>query len=526
MSDGNVERTADIEAPPVAQTALGQIRGYRDNGISVFKGVPYGAPTGGANRWLPPRVATPWNGIRETIELGDMCPQIFGAPMPEETAVLQRGPMSEDCLSLNVWTAEVGIRSGSRPVMVWFHGGAFSIGSGGTATNDGVNLASKNDVVVVTVNHRLNLFGFLDLADFAGPDYATSGNVGMLDCVAALRWVRENIANFGGDPGNVTIFGQSGGGMKVTTLMGMPVARGLFHRVIAQSGFSLAASPPEQATRLAGKALEALGVEPGRMEQLQAIPAERFVSVLESDPGMIFALGPVADGQTIPDDAASDGQNLSADIPMMIGTTETEIVFLPFAPTGPIDDAELFVSLKQYTTLEDDDLHRLIGAYRTEYPDHDNTYLYQVLASDWLLGADCVVTAERKANLRSAPAYVYYFTKHTPARGGVLRAPHTLDIPYVFDTLEQGLPIVGVATIDDQSLADRLSRTWATFAKTGDPNNSGMPDWRPYDVSTRSVMVLDDECSVVDDPHPRTRVLMAELKAKSSRSLVTLATGG
>jgi para-nitrobenzyl esterase len=379
---------------------------------------------------------------------------------------------------------------------------------------------------LVTVNHRLNLFGFLHLGEVAGPTYDVSGNVGMLDCVAALEWVRDNIVGFGGDPGKVTIFGHSGGGMKVMNLMAMPTAHGLFHRVIVQSGFAVNSNSPQQATHIARDVLETLGLKAEQMAELQALPAERFVALLEARPDLIFALGPVIDGHTLPGPALSPSAlALSADIPMMLGTTETEIVFLPFAPLDPIDDTALHASLKQYTTLDDSDLDRLIAAYRSEYPEHDNTYIYQVLASDWLLGADAVTVAQRKAALGRAEAYLYYFTKHTAVRDGKLRSPHTIEIPYVFNTLERGAPIIGPATAKDQALADRLSRTWAAFARTGNPNNSSMPQWAPYNAQTRTVMVINDKSATVADPHPQTRILMARFKAKISQSLTNLATG-
>ncbi len=525
MEDGRGTVAAD-DAAPIATTAAGQVRGYTDEGVFVFKGIPYGAATGGANRWLPPRKPPAWHDARAATEFGPMCPQVFGAPLAEETAVLQRGPMSEDCLNLNVWTPAIGAGAGKRPVMVWFHGGGFAVGSGGSRTNDGTNLAGRNDVVVVTINHRLNLFGFLNLADIAGPAYAASGNAGMLDCIAALEWVRDNIAAFGGDPGNVTIFGQSGGGMKVMTLMAMPAAAGLFHRVIAQSGFALSANPAAQAAGIARLVLDTLGLGTDPLAALQALPAEKLVAILEARPELTFALGPIVDGDSLPEGPfAPSAPALSATVPMLLGTTETEIVFLPFAPLDPIDDAGLYASLKGYTALDDADLDELIAAYRREYPEHDNTYLYQVLASDWLLGADGVTAAERKAAQGAAPVFVYYFTKHTSAREGKLRSPHTLEIPYVFDTLDCDAPILGPVTPADRALAHRLSRTWATFARTGDPNNADMPEWAPYDVDTRKVMIIDDETASAADPNGSTRIVMARLKAKASQSLTSLATG-
>ena len=524
MSGGIQEAAVTDEVGPLVMTTAGEVRGYYENEVSVFKGVPYGASTGGANRWLVPKKPEAWSGVRDATAFGPMCPQIFGAPLAEETSVLQRGPMSENCLNLNIWTPVARADGNKRPVMVWFHGGAFSLGSGASATSDGVNLVRKNDVVLVTLNHRLNLFGYLHLGT-AGPDYRVSGNAGMLDCVAALEWVHDNITNFGGDPANVTIFGQSGGGLKVMTLMAMPAAQGLFHRAIAQSGFAIAAHSPDKAKAIAAEVLDKLGTSADAIGDLQALPAERLVEVLGSSPGLIFGLGPVVDGIVLPAiPFTMDAPTPAADVPMLLGTTETEIVFLPFAPLDPIDDAALHTQLKQYTGLADTDLEHLIKVYREEYPEHDNTYIYQVLASDWLLGADAVTVAERRSALARAPAYFYYFKKHTTAREGKLKSPHTLEIPYVFDTLNRA-PIVGAFTAKEQALADRLSRTWATFARSGDPNNPEMPAWPSYDMKTRVVMEIDDIPVATHDPHPKTRTLMAELKAKSSQSLQELATG-
>jgi para-nitrobenzyl esterase len=501
---------------PVAHTAYGQVRGYAEGRIKVFKGMPYGASTGGANRWLAPKEPAPWVGVREAVAFGPMCPQSFGAPLAEETALLQRGPMSEDCLNLNVWTPAVGPRSGKRPVMVWFHGGAFAAGSGGAATYDGVNLAAKQDVVLVTVSHRVNVFGFLHLGELAGPAYADSGVAGMLDLVAALKWVRDNIAGFGGDPANVTIFGQSGGGAKVSTLMAMPAAKGLFHRAIAQSGFALRGARPAQATGMARQVLGKLGIPGDRIAELQAVPAERLTAALEASPGLAYALAPVVDGRNLPADPFSPTASpLSADVPMMLGSTETEIVFLPGMPLDPIDEATLRATVKGYTGLAEPDADRLIGVYRAEYPGRDDTYLFQLLASDWWLTADAATVAERKAAQGAAPAYLYYFTHHTPVREGRLKAPHTLEIPYVLDTLVPGAPIVGPATPKEQALADRLSRTWASFARTGNPNNPGIPPWPAYDPQARAVMVLDDQPAVMNDPHARTRTAILEMKAKA-----------
>lgn len=497
----------------IAQTRYGRVEGQLENGARAFKGIPYGASTAGAGRWLPPRPPAAWGGVRQAREFGAMCPQLFGAPLAEETAILQRGPMSEDCLNLNVWTP--ALDDAARPVMVWFHGGVFSVGSGASTSNDGANLAARNDVVVVTVNHRLNLFGFLDVSSVAGPDYAASGNVGMLDCVAALEWVRDNIAGFGGDPGNVTIFGHSGGGMKVMHLMAMPAAKGLFHRAIPMSGFTLKANSAEHSAGISQDVIISLDLGDDPLRRLQSLPTERLIDILEQRPDYMFILGPHVDGDILPGDPFDPGAPaLSVHIPMMVGTTETEINFMPFTQLDAIDEATLHASLKEFTGLGDEDLTALIAAYRSEHPDHDNTYLYQVLASDWLLGADGIAVAERKAAQGGAPIWVYYWTRHSNAREGKLRAPHTVEIPYIFDTFHKKPPIVGATGPADQAIADQMSRTWANFARTGNPNNDAVPHWPAYDLETRPVLVIGNSLAVECNPRPRSRAAMSEIRAK------------
>jgi para-nitrobenzyl esterase len=246
---------------PVVETTAGKVSGLANGPLRIFKGIPYGAPTGGANRIMPPQKPQPWGGMREATQIGPRCPQPpTPGLMPEEAVDLDKGPMSEDCLYLNVWTTSLE-PAAKRPVMVWLHGGGYTVGSGGSVRYDGSNLARKRDVVAVTVNHRLNAFGFLDLSSIRGAKFADAGNVEMLDIVAALEWVRDNIANFGGDPGNVTVFGESGGGGKVSTLMAMPAAKGLFHRAIAQSGVALRGITADAAAATARALLGQLQVD-------------------------------------------------------------------------------------------------------------------------------------------------------------------------------------------------------------------------------------------------------------------------
>lgn len=504
----------------IAATSAGQLRGVTEDGVHVFKGVPYGAPAGGPNRFKPPQPREPWAGVRDALAFGDRCPQNdFAGLMEEEAIAVGTEPMSEDCLSLNVWTP--ALDDGRRPVMVWLHGGMYVSGSASGLRYDGSNLARRQDVVVVTVNHRLNVFGFLHLADLLGPEFADSGNVGMLDCVAALQWVRDNIAGFGGDPGNVTIFGESGGAGKVSTLMAMPAAKGLFHRAIAQSGTALRQAEAGAASGLAASLLEKLGLTRDRARALLDLPVERLLEGL-GGLGMagVFGLIPVVDGRALPSHPFDPtGPEISAEVPLIIGTNETEATFFATCPLDPIDEATLKAATAQFTRLGEAEVERLVAAYRAEHPAKDEVYLFQLIASDWWLTSAATLQAERKAGQGAAPVYLYYFTKHSPARSGRLKATHTLEIPFVFDTLHLAEPLTGPITPEIQGLADAMSGAWARFARVGDPNGAGLPVWPAYDPEGgRSVMVLGDRCEAVNDPYPQLRTLVAELRAAAGQA--------
>ncbi len=503
---------------PVAQTRGGKVRGTEREGVKIFLGVPYGADTGGANRWLPPKPPVAWSGTRDALSYGPAPPQTtpLATPMQEETDMVQQSPVGEDCLTLNVYTPAVGKASGKRAVMVWFHGGGYSAGSGNATSYDGVNLARKQDVVLVTVTHRLNHFGFLYLAELFGEAYADSGNVGMLDCVAALAWVRDNIAGFGGDPGRVMIFGQSGGGGKVSTLMGMPPAKGLFHCVSAQSGAAVRSIPKIQAAANAKRLVDALGAK--SISEMQALPWRRIVEVASATRGS-GGNGPVVDGRSLPanvfDPVASP---LSRDIPLISSTVETESASWG-APVDPIDDADLLARTKAVTRLADTDAAALIGIYKASYPGKDNTYVCQLLMSQWTFTDGVTTQTERKAAQAAgggAPDYFFYFAHHTSVRGGKLHAPHTSEIPYCLDSLAHAAPIIGPVTAEKQALADKVSTYWANFAKTGNPNGKGLPQWRPFDLKTRPTLVIttEDKPTMVDDPMGPTRRAVAEYRSK------------
>lgn len=494
--------------PPVAVTAAGRVSGAHAGPVKVFRGVPYGAPTGGAARWLPPRPPEPWPGVRPCTAYGEMCPQVLGAPLAEEAALLQPGPMGEDCLKLNVYTPEVGRRGRRRAVMVWFHGGGMASGSGNALSTDGTSLARKQDVVVVCVTHRLNVHGFLHLGDIYGPAYAQSGNVGMLDCLAALQWVRDNIAAFGGDPRQVMIIGQAGGAAKVSTLMAMPGARGLFQRAAAHSGAALGTGVRENATANARRLIAALDVKD--IAELQAIPSETLVEVMTRTR---LQFGPFVDGTVIAADPYSPaGYALSRDVPLILGSTETEATFFPGTPLDPIGEAAARRVVQQATRLNERDIEAAVAAFQAAYPGRANHEIAQLMLTQFGIGEAVTLQSERRMAAGAGATYLYQFTQATPVREGRLHSPHTLDIPYVFDTLVPAGAITGPYSEVNQALADQVGGYWANFARTGDPNGRSLAQWRPFDLTARPTLVLGPQPRSVDDPLAATRTVVAALR--------------
>ena len=495
-------------ASRAVETTSGRIQGIvLDGNVNAFYGVPYGASTSGANRFMPAKRPAPWTGVRTTTTVGHRSPQDFDGPIPEVYALDRREPMGEDCLDLNVFTPALG--RGDRPVMVWLHGGGYSGGSGNWLLYDGARLARSQDVVVVPVTHRLNVFGYLYLAEIGGEKYAQSSNLGMLDIVAALEWVRDNIANFGGNPGNVTIFGQSGGGGKVGALLGMPSAKGLFHRAVCMSGALVQGTPKERATASAEKFMAALGVK--TVDEMQGLPMERVRDVANETRGL--ALSPVVDGSTLPADPFyPKATDISATVPLMASTVEHEVNFFPTTPLDEIEDADLLTRVKQVTRSDEAAAKEIIDLYRHSRPKVSNVELYQVIASDATFRPGVVTEAERKAEQGKAPTYMYYFRWQSPVHEGKLRAYHTVDIPFAFNNVEIAASMTG-ARQDRYALADKVSAAFAAFARTGDPSHPGLPKWPAFDLKTRATMVLNDECAVENDPFGAERLAIAKLRA-------------
>jgi para-nitrobenzyl esterase len=491
----------DAPVPTVAGTSAGKIRGLIEGGIHAFKGVPYGADTS-QRRFLPPVAPAPWTGVRDAIALGPIAPQ---------TGFRDR-VKSEDCLHLNVWTPAPG-DGHKRPVLVWFHPGAYSSGTSNEPSADGARLSRRGDVVVVTVNHRINAFGYLYLAEFGVPEYADSGNAGMLDLVLALQWVRDNIAGFGGDPNLVTIFGQSGGGAKCATLMAMPAAHGLFHRVWTMSGQQITASRKTTAVTHATELLRALGLTPAEVRKLATLPTEDLIRASRAPK----YLGPVKDGRSLPRDPfAPDAPPLSAGIPMVLGNTHGETRTLIgrgdpalFELTWDSLPARLEASSP---FMGDLDRGTVIAEYRRTYPHYSpaDVFFASTTASRSWRGQ--VIEAERRAVQPKADerTWVYQLDWRSPVDGGRWGAYHGLDVPLVFDNAALAPRMVGDGR-EAQRVADAMSEALLAFARTGNPNTKAIPDWPVYDLQRRATMVFDVDSRVVDDPRGGERRLFEKV---------------
>lgn len=499
-------------ADVIVETSSGKLRGKDLGGIKTFLGVHYGESTAGQRfqRGVKPK---PWTGVRDALDYGPRSPFIHAKSLTTDLIDWNNtpGPESDDCLDLNIWTP--GIKDHKkRPVMFWLHGGGFTTGCGSYASTNGTHLARRGDVVVVAINHRLGFLGFLDLAQIGGDKYAESGNVSMLDAVLALEWVRDNIENFGGDPNRVMIFGESGGGAKVCTLLTMPSAKGLFHRAAIESGAWLRSSTPESATKRAETFLGELGLNKSNLEQIQTMPLERLMAAQVSlaQKRVPTAWEPTVDGKILPQNQfIPKASDVSADVPVLIGNNKTEATFFEIGDLDKIealDDAGLKLRLKRALN---DTADRVVSIYKGYYPQAKPGELYVQIATDAGLWMNDVTIAERRLALGKAPVYAYVFDWRTPVLDGKLRSPHGIEIPFVFDNTDGGAQFIGTGS-DKAPLAAKVSAAWIAFAKTGSPSTKEL-HWEPYTLDSRATMILNTNSRLVKDPWSEARAIYKDL---------------
>jgi para-nitrobenzyl esterase len=518
LAIGSAARAHDIATAvtrPV-KTTNGPVLGLVENGVSGFKGVRYGAPPVGELRWAPPRKPQPWTEPALCARFGSSAIQLSsGGSAVRYPGTIGAGldqlmgsreditRQSEDCLFLNVWTPALDNRA--RPVMVWFHGGGYNYGSGSWATYDGSALARNHDVVVVSVNHRLNAFGFLNLADVGG--HPSSGNAGMLDLIAVLEWVRDNIGAFGGNPGNVTVFGQSGGGGKVSTTLAMPAADRLRHTGILESGPGIRAGAPARASEAAKAVMKAVGAADVRA--LREVPYGAILAAARGleGPGGGLRWGPIQEAGSIPAHPFDPVANpLARDVPVMVGVTADEqtLYNVGFDWWGKASEAETLARLK---TQYGDRAEPLLAAAKARYPKDNPSFLFTDVTSKGPFVTSALL-AERKS-AQPAPVYMYVWEWGAPADGGMMRAPHTMEIPFVFDNVERGPLLLGTAPTT-KALARQASSAWVAFARSGDPNTagSGLPAWPRYEPAKRATMIFNTKSRIENDPFAEFRKLM------------------
>ncbi|MCC8425362.1 carboxylesterase/lipase family protein [Mucilaginibacter sp. UR6-11] len=502
----------------VANTKHGKVRGYTRNNILTFKGIPYGAPTGGANRFMPPQKPKKWKDTRDCLVYGPICPQKPDMGwLQQEYGFLYQwidGMQDEDCLRLNVWTPALDGKK--RPVMFWIHGGGFASGSSQEHPSyDGENLTRLGDVIVVSVNHRLNIHGFLDLSDY-GSQYAASGNVGMLDIVAALEWVRDNIANFGGDKNNVTIFGQSGGGSKVITLMAMPSAKGLFHRAISQSNSIVQMSTHAYATQFTAIVLADLNitkenladlqqVKPARLQEALAVAEKKMGGTVPADVGRA-GLQPVVDGKILPTHPFDPiAPAMTANVPFMVGTTRNEASYsINNAPLENLDDKGLITRLAEKYKTKADYIYQTL---RKAHPDDKPIELLSYVSAQ---NPMAYLQASRKAAQNAAPAYLYLFAWHTPQLDGRPRSFHCSEIPFAFANTDVTENYTG-ASEEARKLGDKVAKAWINFARHGNPNHDGLPEWPAFTDTNGAMMVFNNTCEVQNDPDGESRKMLTRI---------------
>jgi para-nitrobenzyl esterase len=508
----------------IVETTAGKIHGFSRDGIMAFKGVPYGGDTAGKNRFMPPAKPAPWAGVRSAMALGPCSPQPYNCTVSgrrggwnndEEAFMFEwdDGIASEDCLRINVWTPSINDNR-KRPVMVWIHGGGFQSGSSNELRMyDGESLSRRGDVVVVSMNHRLGALGYLSLLDY-GEKWASAANVGNLDLVAALEWIHDNIGNFGGDPGRVLIFGQSGGGSKVGTLMAMPSSKGLFHRGVIQSGSGLRQATPDRAGQLTAAVLAELGLNRSTLDQIQQQPYERLVMAgmeaqrklrnrLAPAPGGgggNIGWGPVVDGKILPKHAWDPkAPEYSAGVPLMVGTVLHEFTNSVQQGDPKLDQMTMEEMERRVSATRGDKTERIVEVFRKAHP---SVSPYELLARITNAGGgrqNAITQAERKAAQGGAPAYLYWFQWKTPILDGRPGAFHCSELPFCFFNTDRCSAMTGGGA-DARALAGKIADAWISFARNGNPNHAGVPKWDAFSAEKCPTMIFDNICVAKNNP--------------------------
>ncbi len=507
-------------AKNIVETTAGRVRGYVRNGIFTFKGIPYAATTAGAARFMAPQKPAPWAGVRSSMALGFACPQGLHVPEgrrvgwthDEEAFMFEwdDGQPGEDCLRVNVWTPGLNA-SAKRPVMVWIHGGGYTSGSSNELRMyDGESLARRGDVVVVSLNHRLGPLGYMNLLEY-GEKWANATNAGQLDLIAALEWVRDNIGRFGGDPSRVMIFGQSGGGSKIGTLMGMPAAKGLFHRAAIQSGSGLRQLTPDRSSALTAATLQELGLTRTTIDKLQDLPVEAVITAglraqrklqpVAPPPGTGGGLnwGPTVDGRSIPRHAWDPtAPEFSATVPLLVGSVLNEFGNSIQAGDPALDTISLDEARARLSEQRGAKAAAIFALFQKKFP---KATPYEILSRVTGMTARTNVMAQAtlKAEQRTAPAYVYWFQWQTPVLDGRPRAYHCSELPFVFANTDRCAAMTGGGA-DARALAAKMADAWIAFARTGKPGHAGLPAWPAFSPAVGQTMVFDTTCGVKNDP--------------------------
>jgi para-nitrobenzyl esterase len=507
----------------IAETAYGKVKGFILNGIYQFRGIPYGADTGGENRFMPPQKPEPWEDIFPAVWWGNSAPQIMDNRYANVYQSLidhwNYDDVSEDCLRLNIWTPAIadGVK---RPVMVWLHGGGYTNGNGIEQDGyDGENLSRKGDIVFVSINHRLGPIGFSDLSGTGGEKYADSGNVGALDMVAALKWINENIENFGGDQGNVTIMGQSGGGAKVCILAAMPEAKGLFHKAVPLSGSTIEANPQEETRKVGEYILKEAGLKKHEIDKLQEMPWKDYILLAgkaarkyaeeRGDAGPFRGrFGPVADGKNIIQGTFfTEPDGLSSDVPMLICSTFHEWALTRTMPEMmDITREEAIVSLKERAGFRGglgEKAEEVYNGYAAAFPDAKPVDLMLLISSN----RKGVVDTANAKSVQKAPVYVAWFGWEPPLFNNRMKAFHCLDICFWYYNTDRMYTHTGGGK-RPRELSEKMSETLLQFMRTGDPNGGGLPEWPVYTPENGETMVLNDISEVQNDPDREGRSLL------------------